>query len=580
MSTKKIRQMAHGILETLTIQDVLEAINKHYGEATALQIEEKDGSFRKLSYVGLGRKAVDISSALIKFGLQKGDRVAVFSESRPEWAAVFFAVVSCGGIVVPLDVKLSPAEIAFILNDSGARFVFVSAKLADIMAGCRGSCPSVEKVIGLDGREPPCDAALGDFAHAQGEQKYNPIYPDDEAMIVYTSGTTGTAKGVVLTYRSLLFEVVRLNGYIHFSSRDRFVSILPLNHMLEITGGLIAPLYAGATITYCDSIKPANILGLMQETRATSMVCVPLVLKMFHEAILKKAQKAPPFRRRLFFFFLGLSRWLARFGVRPGRLLFRGVHRAFGGRLRCFISGGAPLDPYVEEDFWAMGFNVLQGYGLTETSPVITVNTFRETKFASVGIPLEGVEVRILPREGVPQGEGEIVVRGPNVMRGYYKQPEKTQEVLRDGWFYTGDIGRLDKDGFLYVTGRIKSMIVLGAGKKVFPEEIEEVMGKSPLIKEICVVGRQATSGLKAGTEEVCAAIVPNEERFMDHERKDASLMKARLKAEIGRLSANLAEYKRISDFIVVSGELPKTTTRKIKRALVKDLIVSGPSET
>lgn len=574
MSLKKIHKMAHGVLHCLTIQDVLEAINKNFGETTALEIKEKDGRYRKLSYVGLGRRAVDVSSALIKFGLKKGDRVAVFSESRPEWAVVFFAAVSCGAIIVPLDIKLSRKEIDFILNDSGARFLFVSAKLLSGLEGVRASCGKLEKVICLDEVRADDIALMKDFLLIEGEQKYNPIHPDDTAMIVYTSGTTGVAKGVVLSYRGLLFEVVQLNKYIHFNSRDRFLSILPLNHMLEITGGLIAPLYAGSTITYCDSVKPTVLLNLMKEIKTTAMISVPLIIKLFHEGILRKVQKASPLEKVYFFKALALSKWLLRFKIRVGRWLFWRVHEEFGGKLRCFVSGGAPLDPCVEEDFTAMGFHILQGYGLTETSPVITVNTFKERKFGSVGIPLETVEIKIIPQGSLNPGEGEIVVRGPNVMQGYYNQPQKTREVLKDGWFHTGDIGRVDRDGFLYITGRLKTMIVLGAGKKIFPEEIEAVLSESALIREICVLGRKALSGLKAGTEELYAVIVPELDQFCGDEKKDEARIKEKIKQEIGRLSEGLAEYKRLTDFKLYFDELPKTSSRKLKRDLIKDLIV------
>lgn len=572
MSVTTIHRMAEGILESLTIQDVLEAINKNFGETTALQIKRNDGSFFKLSYVGLGRKAVDISSALIKFGLKKGDRIAVLSESRPEWAAVFFAAVSCGGILVPLDVKLSRKELEFILQDSGARFFFVSAEYSGAIEDVVRSCPGIEKIVSFDVLQDSRVVFMKDFALTEGEQKYNPIHPDDAALIVYTSGTTGVAKGVVLSYRNLLFEVIQLNKFIRFSRNDRFLSILPLNHMLEITGGLIAPLYAGATITYGDSIKPANILKLMKETGTTAMLCVPLILKMFHEGILKKVRKGPALEQKVFFGLLRFSRFLLRFNIRVGKKLFDRVHQEFGGEIRCFVSGGAPLDPRVEEDMTAMGFNVLQGYGLTETAPVITVNTFRERKFGSVGIPLESVEIKIVPGSDSNPHEGEIIARGPNIMLGYYHQPEKTAEVLQEGWFHTGDIGRMDRDGFLYITGRMKTMIVLGAGKKVFPEEIEAVLSKSALIREICVLGRQAVSGLKAGTEEVCAVVVPNLDQFPEEEKKDRAKIKERIGREIGRLSEDLAEYKRIADFQLYFDELPKTSTRKLKRNLIKDI--------
>lgn len=564
--------MADPNFENLTIQEILESINKRWFSKTALQIKTKDG-FRSVSYVPLGERTVDISSTLIKLGLHKGDRAAILSESRPEWGMAFFGIISCGGIVVPMDVKLSEKEIEFILNDSGAKFIFISEKHLPAIDNLKPKLPALEKVFLLDDADRSDLIKIKDLRIRKGDKKYLPIGSEDTALIVYTSGTTGVAKGVEISYKNLMFQATALNALIKYTEADNFLSMLPLNHMLEITGGFLSPLYVGATITYCDSIKPANIMALMNQTRTTAMITVPLVLKIFHDGIMKKAQALPFLQRRTFLLFLHLCRFLLRFRIRTGRFFFKKIHDQFGGRLRCFVSGGAPLDPVVEMDFSAMGFTILQGYGLTETSPVITVNTFEELKYGSVGKPLPGVELRLMREDGSLGTEGEVVTRGDHVMKGYYKNPEKTAEVIRDGWLHSGDLGRLDKDGFLYITGRIKNMIVLGGGKKVFPEEIEEVMSASPYIKEICVLGKKAEAGLKAGTEEAFAVIVPNLDRLEEAEKKNKELIRQKILSEITRLSQNLAEYKKISGFTLYFDELPKTSTRKIKRNIVRELI-------
>lgn len=559
-------------LSKISIIELLITVNRRFSSHVALQIKEGDG-FRALTYTRLGMRTAGTSFYLMKLGVEKGDRVAIFSESRPEWAVALFGIVSCAGIVVPMDVKLSDTEIEFILNDCQAKCVFVSKKVLETILRVKPKLPLIKDIICLDEVASDGVLLLKDFKVSEKEISHRGIQPEDTALIVYTSGTTGVAKGVEITYKNLLFEVMSLNNYIDFSPKDNFLSILPLNHLLELTGGLIAPLYAGARVTYCDSLKPPALMKLMQETKTTTMICVPLVLKMFHGGILKKIEDMNPRKKKLFYRMLGLSRFLLNFNIRIGRLLFRQLHQQFGGYLKCFVSGGAPLDPRVEEDFHALGFNVLQGYGLTETSPVLTVNTFSERKYTSVGIPLKGVEVQITKNK-LDDHEGEIIARGPNIMRGYYKNEEKTKEVLKDGWFHTGDIGYLDDDGFLYITGRIKNMIVLGGGKKVFPEEIEEVMSKSKLIKEMCVVGLKATAGLKAGTEEVFAVIVPNSDEFSEEEKQNKSIIKDKIAAEINQLSSNLAEYKKISDFMLYFDELPKTSTKKVKRKEVFEKIV------
>jgi long-chain acyl-CoA synthetase len=566
MIKEHIHKMAKTVLRNITIHDVLETINKDYGDITALQIKNADGSWRKLSYVQLGRRAVDVSSTLIKLGIQKNDRVAIYSESRPEWPVALFGIISCAGILVPIDVKLSEKEVQFILNDSQAKFIFVSSHYLPVIDSLASVLPHIKQIILFDDSPRKDITLLNSLKMEEGEAKYLPIYPEDTALIVYTSGTTGVAKGVELSYKNLLFQVIALSEVVQYKQGDQFLSILPLNHMLELTGGLIAPLYAGATITYCESLKVPVLIGLMQETHTTTMISVPLVLKMLHDGVMKEVKKQSAIAQNMFYFLLNISKVLLRFKIRVGRSLFNSIHKKFGGALVGFVSGGAPLDIDIEVNFNALGFRILQGYGLTETAPVISVNTYTANKYGSVGQPLHEVEVQI-------DKEGEIVTRGPHVMKGYFNNAEKTSEVIKDGWFHTGDIGYLDRDNFLHITGRIRNLIVLGAGKKVFPEEVEEVIGKSPYIKEICVLGKAATQGIRKGCEEVYAIVVPNLDNFKEPERRDQQKIKDRINAEIQHYSKDLAEYKRIKDFAIWTDELPKTATRKIRRKAVADLI-------
>lgn len=564
-----IDSMVKNVLLNVSIKDVLEAINKKYGHKTALRIKKEDGSFKEISFVKLGRRVVSISSALINLGLKKGDRVAILSENRPEWVCAYFGIITCGGIVLPIDAKLTEKEIQFILNDSQARCIFASAKFLPVLDSLKIVLPRLENVILLDKTERDDVIQLGKLRPFRGRERDREIFPDDTAVMVYTSGTTGVAKGVEISCRSLLFQMLEFSQVIRCTPKERLLSVLPLNHMLEITGGLMAPLYAGSCVTYCDTLKTASLLPLMRETGITAIICVPLVLKMIRGGIMKKAAKLPLHRRIIFNALLSLSKFLLRFKIRIGRPVFRAVHKEFGGRLHTFISGGAPLDVDVEIDMNALGFRVLQGYGLTETAPVISVNTFDENRFGSVGKPLPGVEVRIL-KENDSDAEGEILTRGPHVMKGYFRSPEKTAEVIKNGWFHTGDLGYFDKDGFLYITGRKKNMIILGGGKKVFPEEIEETMSKSPYIKEICVLPKRAEKGLRKGHEEVYAVIVPNMELFGGERPAAKDEIINKISSEIERLSKNLSSYKRIMSFDISCEDLPKTTTRKIRRNLVR----------
>lgn len=531
------------------IIEFLEKTNKKYGNKTALQI--KDGQdYRKLSYIELGNKTIDVSSTLIKLKVQKGDRVAILSENRPEWVIAFFGIISCGAIVVPLDIKLKEKELTYILNDSGAEYVFASQNFVKVIKNIH------KKIISLD--EEGVDEELlsiGKLKYTEGEPKNRQVELEDTAIIVYTSGTTGNPKGVELTCKNLLFQVFSFNKMLKYGIEDNFLSILPLNHTYELTCGLLGPLYGGACITYLQTLKPTEIISAMKETKTTIMIVVPLILQMFYKNIMKEVDKSPEYIKKIFKASLCLSKLL---GENMRKILFKKIHDGFGGRLRCFISGGAPLDPEIATNFQLMGIPVLQGYGLTETSPVISANTLQKNRIGSVGKLLEGVKVKF--------GEnGEILTQGPHLMKGYFKDAIKTLEAIKDGWFHTGDIGEIDKDGFLYIKGRLKNLIVAASGKKIHPEEVEEEILKSPYIKEICVIGKK---GKKNG-EEVYAVVVPD----YDFIRGNDEEIRKMISNEIKKYCQNLADYKRIVDFEIWQEELPKTSTRKIRRKEVMERI-------
>jgi len=554
----------------MSIIELLDTVRDRHQDRIALQ-EFVEGALHSVTFGELARLRAAISAFLIEQGIQKGDRVAILSEGRISWAAAFFGIGEAGAIIVPLDVKLKEPELVNLLNHAQAKGLLVSGKheeLAQRLASQAGSLKTILSLEKSSDRWP----AVGSLPVAGRGTFRRDLTDEDTALIVYTSGTTGTPKGVEITCGNLRFEVEALERLIGFSREDHLLSILPVNHLFEITCGFLSPLNHGCAITYCQSPKPPDISKAMKQVHPTIMLTVPLVLKMLHEAIFRQAHSLPPLKKRLFFSLFQLSKRLDRCGIRIGRFLFRKVRAAFGGRLRCFVCGGAPLDPELARDFAALGLTVLQGYGLTETAPVIACNSFKANRIGSVGKALPGVEIQILRAEP-NAAAGEIIARGPNVMRGYYKNPEATAEVLREGWFHTGDLGYFDRDGFLFISGRSKNLIVTGGGKKVQPEELEELFSRSPHIKEICLLGRPATDGLRAGMEEVYAVIVP-------HSPFDPQAIRGVLAEELAKIGSGLANYKRPVGFDLWPGEeLPKTATRKIKRLEVREWLLERAGE-
>ena len=382
---------------------------------------------------------------------------------------------------------------------------------------------------------------------------------DETALIVYTSGTTGNSKGVMISFGNIYSQLRDFEGMFKITSKHTLLSILPLNHLLELDCGFFGMLYMGAKIVYIKSLNPKELTSTMKEKGITNMIVVPLVAKMLKNSIDKQINKLPKTAKNAFDIMYKIAKFAP---LKLRRLMFKSIIDGLGGKLECFICGGAPLEDNVAEFFERIGIPIFQGYGLTETSPTISTNRYGYSKIGTVGKALPSVTVKIADN-------GEILATGPNVMQGYYNKPEMTKEVIdEEGWFYTGDIGEIDKDGFIKITGRIKNMIVLGGGKKIFPEEVEAVLEASKLIKELCVMSLTIKSGNKAGTEEVGVIICPSD----DLQKKTDEEIQKELEDEVKKLSeANLASYKTPTVIVLHRDELPKTSTRKVKRKDLKE---------
>ncbi|MFQ6117099.1 MAG: AMP-dependent synthetase/ligase, partial [Candidatus Bipolaricaulia bacterium] len=483
---------------------------------------------------------------LKELGIKKGDRVAILAKPRLEWQIALWGALRLGAIVVPVDADLTPPEIGRILEESEAKALIAAGER---LGGVKSALPatleqriSMDQVEGspnlwelLEGKEPPPAVE---------------VQPEDLALIVYTSGTTGNAKGVMLSHGNLASNVQAFLERLEVSSEDVVLSIIPWHHIFGFTATILGPLAEGAALIYTDDYK--SIPKLMLENEVTILIGVPKLFNAMFEHIEERLTKGS-LKERLAY------RLLPRLAGRKLR------EKLTGKRFRFFVSGGAPLDPRTIRGLRRLGLGVIEGYGLTETAPVLAFSTPFNRKAGSVGPPIPGVELKILnPNE---EGLGEVVVRGPNVMQGYYKNPERTREVLdEEGWFHTGDLGKLDREGWLYLAGRKKNVIVLESGKNVYPEEVEFELGRIPYVEDILV-----QRGRRQGKEVVQALVYPNWALLKEEEITDLAEIKELLWREISTRCRNLAPYKRIKsreDIIILSEPFEKTSSQDIKRYL------------
>lgn len=539
-----------------------------YQDRVALGIKTALG-WKEFTYKGIGLLSRKLASYLINdLGLKKGEKLAILSESKPEYGACVFASVMAGQVTVPLDVKLTKYELKSILSDCEPTILLASQENMEKALELQKEVPSIKHVMLID--EPtynltlPCLYTLPNNYDCKWKHRSS----KSTAFIIYTSGTTGSPKGVEITFRNMLAQLEDIELLIpKFFNVDKGISvlsILPMNHLFELTVGFSAFLYWGLSVYYTQSLKPKDILSIMREKEINFMIVVPAFLKLLKAGIESEINNGPKSVKILFNIMYNIAKRIPSYRVR--KFMFKKIHDKFGGKFGGCIAGGAPLDVSVGEFFETIGIKVYQGYGLSETSPVVSVNYDKRNVMASVGKTLQSFESKIDPTTG------EILLRGPAVMKGYYNQPEMTAEVLEpDGWLHTGDVGRIDKDGHIYITGRIKNMIVLSGGKKVFPEEVETVLEKSEYFSEVCVLGTSRAGGSKDGTEDIVAVVVPKED-LIKKVPEDKELNRI-VREEVKYLSNQLAPYKRPINIIITKDALPKTTTRKVKRKEVKELV-------
>lgn len=547
------------------VLSLLDQNTKLYGERIALGKKNKYG-WKELTYKGLGLLAKQFASYLITdLQMQKGEKLAILSESMPEMGACLFASVISGMVTVPLDNKLTIYELESILSSCQPSVMAVSQANVEKALELQKRIPSIKHLVLLD--EPKYDSKIQSiYSLPSGREcKWRHRSLRDTALIIYTSGTTGAPKGVQTTFGNMITQVIEMNKIlpdIMPHETVNLLSILPMNHLFELTVGFSCFLNRGSSIFYPQSLKPNDILADMREKKIDFMIVVPAFLKLLKSTIESDIRSWSEEEKLLFEKSYAAAEYITDYNIK--RQLFRSILAKFGGNFYGFITGGAPLDPSVGEFFERIGIKIFQGYGLSETSPVISMDRGDDRKLLSVGPVLSSYEAKIDPETG------ELLVKGPSVMKGYYNNQEKTDEVLEpDGWLHTGDIAEFDEDGRLYITGRIKNMIVLSGGKKVFPEEVESVLEDNINFAEICVFGAKRTSGAKDGTEEIMTVIVPTQAVLDKY--TDKSELEKFIGQEVKNLSIKLAPYKRPVNIVVRKEPLPRTSTRKVKRNVVKE---------
>jgi len=552
------------------LKDMLNSSTELFGDKAAFLSKPKwkeNSEYVPITFKQYKSDVDAFGTALTDLGL-KNCKIALIGENRYEWSISYLAVVNGTGIIVPLDKELPPNEIENLITRSKAEALIYSGKIEDKIKNLFQKPISIRYFINMDKDQDEHNILSFDNLLKKGHElvrsgnrKFIDSEIDENAMnmLLFTSGTTDTAKAVMLSHRNICENLMSMCSMLYIDEKDTFLSVLPIHHTYECTCGFLCQLYRGSTVAYCEGLR--HIVKNLKESKATMMLGVPLIFETMYRQIMNQAIKTKG--KFAISFALALSNLLRKFKIDIRRKLFKQIHEALGGNIRMFISGAAAMDPQVAKGFRDLGIEMVQGYGLTECSPIVALNRDCWYKDDAAGLPLPNLEVEI--HEPDSDGIGEIKCKGPSVMLGYYEDEEATKDVSRDGWFFTGDSGYIDKDGFIHITGRKKNVIVTGNGKNVFPEEIETLLNRSPYIKESLVYGR----GQSDGDTVICARIVPEHEKIEEDIKNNVapgSTVREIISNEIKKVNRQLVLYKHIKDFTLQDEEFAKTTTRKIKR--------------
>jgi len=553
-----------------SIQDMLLRSAKEYSNKLALE-DLNDTPISNVTFKQLNEYVIRFGKALFDIGIKERDHIAVISENRVQWSLTYFTTMCFNMVIVPIDKNLNHNEVLNIIHESEAKAIVFSDGFEPLMKEKRDSLLNLKYYINMDSTEHK-DGILSMTKMIEKQsatiERFPYVNPDVMAEIIFTSGSLGRAKGVMLTQKNIASNLMAMTSMIQITPEDRFLSVLPIHHKYECTCGLLCPLYAGGSAHYALSLK--TVVDDLQKVKATILLGVPLLYDKMFKKIYKGIQEdklksviVPPL--------ISLTNIFEIFGWKSSKkLIFKELHHKFGGHIRLFIAGGAAPDPKVAKGLRELGFNFVQGYGLTETSPIVALNRLYSFKDNAAGLPLPGLEIKI--NNANEYGIGEIYIKGKSVMLGYYKNQKLTDEAFDDGWFKTGDIGFFDEDGFLHINGRQKNVIISKSGENVFPEEIEDILNRNPFVQECMVFGEED----EKHTEIIAVQIVTDAEAFIEFSEKNkvkitTELVNDIISEAVKETNKELPAFKQIRKFYVRDSEFEKTTTQKIKRYLVKN---------
>lgn len=552
-------------MEIKDLKDMLNKTKKEYGEKIAYKIKNEEGKYRTITHREVRDMVDSLGTALINLGL-KGKRIAIIGENRYEWEIAYLAIVCGTGIVVPLDKSLPENELEELIERSEVEAIFYSKKYEETIEKIKYSQKNkLKHMISMDLKKHSKGIYSQEELIETGEkllEKGNREFIDaiinekEMSIMLFTSGTTSKSKVVALSHKNICSNLMDIGEVLNVTSDDVLLSILPIHHVFECTVGFLFSLYKGAQTVFCDGLR--HVVENLNEYQVTVMACVPAIYERIFMIIRKQLEKQGKLEE-----ILKNEEKYKKASMEERKEVFKEIHNIIGGKIKLFISGAAALDSKIEEKYRLLGINIVQGYGLTETSPVVAIGTNKYYKTGSIGKTVPNVEAKIVDIND--EGIGELIVKGPNVMLGYYNNEEATKEVIKDGWFYTGDLAKIDEEGYIYICGRKKSVIVLKNGKNIFPEEMENLVNKIEGVKESFIFGKQQSEDKNDIKINVKIVFDRDIVRDVYKVQTDSEIQEV-LSKKIKEINQTMPKYKSIKGILLTEEPLIKTTTNKIKR--------------